>query len=1602
MKFRIIILSVVLLLFIAVVDCYGGYSDNFFIDTRVESGVLTEFTLEAPMNLRIHTYSSPGSYSNQNTSLYLYSGSEENLYASAVGVPSRPGTQEPGKAYLFLDNVPAGTYYVRVVGSQGNTCHLLVHGYPLDTTGSTIGSDSSLALDAGTYSGSFHFSHQRNMAGMPYTYSGDPVSRDMFYRFTLNHAMYVVIDHWGSPLAGTLPDIWGAYTRLTLYTMDGSMSQYAYAQGSDGIAGQLLYRDWIPEADTPDKRLAAWSGTLPAGTYWVLTENGYLSGSSVTTYYDGIIRTSIHGLCLDGSSVDTAIPVAILQDESFSYTDNRDMSQYQGRTVYYRLHVEAEGDYSIEPYPGARLRLYDSDGITVLQDSYFGLDLPSLQPGTYLLSLFDPSPSSSITIRWKRAPRPGQTSGNPIVLSASGGPVSYQDRQLLYYYTNGPVADADINYRLIVGTESTVAFDHRGTTSDTLGVSLCRQDSTVVFTRSVTCPGDIYPVSLPAGTYIYKVASHDKSSFVYTGIRNIDVGTTGGGAVLPSSSRWNRIVTRTATARGVTFPGESNSRTEVAYYDLLGRPLEVVRKAASPYGQDIISLSEYKNGRPVREWAHVALSGTGNFTGMDTLKVVSTLQSRGDTAMFSRTEYEESILNRVVGNMGSGQPWHSAEKKTITEYLVNADTSYLLCQRYTVSGAPSSIRLPQRQTPYHAGTLSVTRVTDEDSRVLLTFTDAFGHTVLERQMLSASTWADTYYVYDARHLLAAVIPPSAASLCVVQSLSQADFELLCWAYGYDGRRRCIRKMEPGGSVTRQVYGLRGDRLFSQTAAQRQFDEWTCTIPDLFGRPAMEMLVTGTESAIDAYTDSDLHVRFDTTAVSNYCYQMVGTEPVVKRVLQVNWYDSYQFLDRLFPQERLLAMSLDQGFDWPSLRGITNGSIPVKGLQTGSLINTVSSQNTDDLKLRVISYDHYGHEAMRWEQNVLGGESRYGTKYDFTGNVLSSYERHTDSLQAAHIKRVDNRYDFGGHLLETVTVADGDTLAIRSFGYTPTGEVESVRTMTSGVDQISYTEYNARGWLTRKKEPSQDMVLRYESPLRISSSPQWGGNISEWDWTSGTLSNQNTFGYDKLSRLISSAGRTVTTHYEYDLGGNMTSRTRITTSSPDDPFSLNEINGDMMYYSGNRLAVVLDIFVPPQQYHGPNNSYDASGRMTYDVMHNLSLVYNHMDRVKRIRRGGIILVDYTYLADGTKISALDMLGNGLFYLGSMTYRKDSGGTSLESMSWDGGRIEAQSNGALVPMLYSTDHLGSVRVIRNGVTGTVTSVGDYGDYGDHSSLSGTPGRFLYNGKESQGYISSLVPYLDYGARMLDPSIGRWISPDPLGEKYYRIGQYVYCGGNPISLFDDGGKDIVLAGKDDSSVTVKTDLIDVNVDVSRIGINWGGQYQLEGEKYLSAALDVAGIFDPSGISDIVNAGYQFSKREIFAGAMSLVSAIPGPGDVAKLTRVGKDVRILSDAVSLVDKGGGLTKSLRANMIRAFGSAPDGAHAHHILPKKFKDRFDDVGLNINDPQYGAWLESHHHLSKAREYNAEWEAFFKDNPNYTSEQVLEEAKLLMLKIYGK
>ena len=105
------------------------------------------------------------------------------------------------------------------------------------------------------------------------------------------------------------------------------------------------------------------------------------------------------------------------------------------------------------------------------------------------------------------------------------------------------------------------------------------------------------------------------------------------------------------------------------------------------------------------------------------------------------------------------------------------------------------------------------------------------------------------------------------------------------------------------------------------------------------------------------------------------------------------------------------------------------------------------------------------------------------------------------------------------------------------------------------------------------------------------------------------------------------------------------------------------------------------------------------------------------------------------------------------------------------------------------LYHTDHLGSTALVTD-LDGEVTQNVAYIPYGEifvEQRNGSWASPYLFNAKE----LDEETGLYYYGARYLDPTGTRWLSVDPLFEKYVGMTPYNYCHGNPIVLVDPDGR-------------------------------------------------------------------------------------------------------------------------------------------------------------------------------------------------------------------
>ncbi|MFM7430999.1 MAG: RHS repeat-associated core domain-containing protein, partial [Flammeovirgaceae bacterium] len=96
--------------------------------------------------------------------------------------------------------------------------------------------------------------------------------------------------------------------------------------------------------------------------------------------------------------------------------------------------------------------------------------------------------------------------------------------------------------------------------------------------------------------------------------------------------------------------------------------------------------------------------------------------------------------------------------------------------------------------------------------------------------------------------------------------------------------------------------------------------------------------------------------------------------------------------------------------------------------------------------------------------------------------------------------------------------------------------------------------------------------------------------------------------------------------------------------------------------------------------------------------------------------------------------------------------------------------------------------------------VVASDDYYPFGlafnSYSRENTTPQDYKYNGKEEQTELG--LGWLDYGARMYQPELGRFFTQDRFADKYLDLTPYHYGANNPIFFNDINGDSLIVSGE------------------------------------------------------------------------------------------------------------------------------------------------------------------------------------------------------------
>lgn len=687
------------------------------------------------------------------------------------------------------------------------------------------------------------------------------------------------------------------------------------------------------------------------------------------------------------------------------------------------------------------------------------------------------------------------------------------------------------------------------------------------------------------------------------------------------------------------------------------------------------------------------------------------------------------------------------------------------------------------------------KTTDEDGAVSVVYTDKEQRTVCEeRRLRDDDGTVDpvfTHYVYDDCGRLAWVVTPEGAAQLIQgrQYSVNDDFaKSYCYRYEYDARSRVVGKRSPGREEEHLVYDSADRIAMQQDGNLRVRKRWLRFTYDAFGRVLEQSLVEDSEVQGAARRDT-LQAAFDTGSAPDL-YTMADATLIYRHM-----YDEY-------------PADLRKELDFANLPALTEAEDErTVGLPVYEKLAVLNENGVDGYRERVFYYDSKGRAIQRVECDEDGDNLlRISNKYDFAGNIVAQRESYTYGGKTDDLDRTFS-YDTRDRLVKETARLNNGEQAVVNHTYDDLGQLTG-KTYGTGVYAIHETmDYNIQGWLTEKSSELFEMNLRYFDPRRDWVAASYTGNITEWKWQhkqvdGATLCDDYTYAYtyDDLGRLQSAdlysrdddtldgAVSGFSERMSYDKNSNILTLNR--QGSPDE-----NVQSYGFEYIGNQRT--------KERNSNSSYGYDANGNMTEDALTGFGMSYNILNLPEYIQDNwgsGEISHRYSYLADGTKTSVGDYENSGYQYAGSLVYSMDYGTVnSFESASFGGGRIVGTNDGTSSEVYYFlTDHLGSTRVVAK-VTPTRREDLDRKDYypfgkaWEQPDMPTSDNRYTFSGKEIQQTYSSSAHYLDFSARFYDPEGVTFLQQDPLLEKYFRIGAYNYCAGNPIRFSDKKGQSI-----------------------------------------------------------------------------------------------------------------------------------------------------------------------------------------------------------------
>lgn len=906
----------------------------------------------------------------------------------------------------------------------------------------------------------------------------------------------------------------------------------------------------------------------------------------------------------------------------------------------------------------------------------------------------------------------------------------------------------------------------------------------------------------------------------------------------------------------ITAEGASQALATVVYYDGLGRPEQTARVGFTATGADLLSTVGYDEaGREYRQGLPTPVSGNnGCYVNPSTYG--QTAQSYyGDTYLYRETLYENSPLSRTVGVKNPGAVWN-AHPKTAA-YRCNTAEEVVLFRissdgvqrvgRYT----PGALYVT-RETDEDG--IWQESFTDKSGRVVMTrqgngydtyyIYDDHGRLCYVLPPMAVDGMHNTGNYPDSHTLLqqyAYLYKYDDRGNCIGKRLPGCKSIQLI----YDRANRLVMSQDgnqqSGSLWTITKYDALSRVLYTYEANPLRS-------PGDLRQYCKEKLFV--EERADSYT-----------AWPGMGYSLRILSPISQekgRLLTVNYYDDYSFLYIEGTAASQLAYRSKEGYGaaYSSAKGLLTGTqvfdltdrskyaITVYYYdEYGNPVQTRTRHVSGDYEMTYAQCDLSGNILESYTEHLdsrgrLSVSESVENTYDRSGRLTRTDYAVNDSLST------DWRYEYDELGRISGKSIDGG-LTHAKYRYNLQGwitrieDVDFVQNLyyESLMGNYGKVRYNgnisAMNWTYRTDTDTivNGYRFTYDAHDRLASAYSVTGS----DFSSGRYHVE--YEYDKHGNMVNlyrnggKGGMIDEMNWSYE--GN-----RVV--------EITDMVGEQGRYDMKEYR--------DYNYNGLDYFYDSNGNMTADLDRDIVAIrYNLLNLPDTVQfRNGSAIVNY-YTADGKRTGSKYLTPQTTVVIpAGQTFGSTSGTAAMSShvtarrgsLEYAGADFESDTlirihNGdgyldCSEPdfRYFVRDYQGNIRTVYGSALKNLKFIEidkpprhlatvpfDWFDRGDMQYIElqktvtyqrmqyypfGLPYEahyqpeeqpYKYGGKEFielHGYDS-----YDFDARMYYPALCRFMTMDPLCEKYYSISPYAYCNNNPVKYIDSDGRDVKPAG-------------------------------------------------------------------------------------------------------------------------------------------------------------------------------------------------------------